>query len=90
MNNALDAVQDSDEKFVSIEVKTDGEQTEIFIVDTGTGIPADLRHKVMQPFFTTKGPHRGTGLGLSVAKGMMESQGGNLVYLDEAPSTTFV
>jgi PAS domain S-box-containing protein len=51
---------------------------EIIVADEGPGIPEDIREKVFDPFFTTK--HRGTGLGLSVARRTVELHGGKLRF----------
>jgi signal transduction histidine kinase len=50
---------------------------EVSVADEGTGIPADHIDKVFNPFFTTKG-RRGTGLGLSMAYGVMTRLGGSI------------
>jgi len=47
--------------------------------DTGSGISPEDLTKIFQPFFTTKPEDRGTGLGLPVARGIVESYGGTLV-----------
>ncbi|HEY7676756.1 MAG TPA: GAF domain-containing protein, partial [Candidatus Methylomirabilis sp.] len=54
-----------------------GEEVAIFVRDTGTGMPEDVRRRVFDPFFTTKG-HRGSGLGLSVAFGIVSRHGGTI------------
>ena len=65
---------------------------EIRIKDNGTGIPADILPKIFQPFFTTKPTGEGTGLGLSLAYGIItKGHGGTLeVESVEGEGTTFV
>jgi signal transduction histidine kinase/ActR/RegA family two-component response regulator len=45
------------------------------VEDTGTGIPAEIRDKIFDPFYTTKRPGRGTGLGLAVVLGVITGHG---------------
>lgn len=45
------------------------------VADTGSGIPAAIRDKIFDPFYTTKGPGRGTGLGLPVVLGVCAAHG---------------
>ena len=54
----------------------------VTVCDRGPGIPTDLRDRVVEPFFTTKDPGRGTGLGLSVVHGVVEEAGGRLQIED--------
>ena len=59
--------------------RTDGEAI-LRVRDTGPGVPAHFVSHLFTPFFTTKGPGEGTGLGLSLSYGLVKSHGGELSY----------
>ncbi len=55
-----------------------GEYIEIKVSDTGVGIPPDLIKLVFDPYFTTKAPGEGTGLGMAMAHGIVDSYKGKI------------
>jgi signal transduction histidine kinase len=59
-----------------------GEAVEVRVRDNGIGIPADIRDKLFQPFFTTKPTGEGTGLGLSISYDIVTQQHGGSITVD--------
>lgn len=90
MNNAFDAAVKCPERWIRVELAENAEQVEISVIDSGAGIPEAQRGKLFQPFFTTKPIGSGTGLGLSVARGTIESQGGTIEFDPSSAQTRFV
>ena len=62
-----------------------GDSVEIRIRDNGTGIPPEVRDKLFNPFFTTKPPGEGTGLGLSLSYDIVVKQHGGFIEVDTQP-----
>lgn len=93
--NARDAMIDTEQKKLAIITCQDQTYVTITIKDTGCGIKEENIQRIFEPFFTTKGPlgHSnipGTGLGLSVALGIIEEHGGTLtVESTVGEGTTF-
>jgi PAS domain S-box-containing protein len=67
-----------------------GDYVALSVADTGCGIPADLLPRVVEPFFTTKGPDKGTGLGLSQVYGLAHRSGGTVQIASEVGRGTKV
>src|SRR6266446_3919930 len=77
LSNAIDALGESGGT-ISVSTVRDGDRVAVEVADTGHGIPADLVAKVFDPFFSTKGPGKGYGLGLAISWTLAESLGGAL------------
>ncbi len=77
---------------VSVRTRQLSDGVEIRVSDNGTGIPAAIREKIFQPFFTTKPTGQGTGLGLSLSYDIItKGHGGSMsVESEEGKGTTFL
>lgn len=67
---------------VRVEIAETNDTIEVAVTDEGPGVPADLRSRVFERFFTTDAEREGTGLGLAIVKSVAETCGGS-VRLDE-------
>jgi signal transduction histidine kinase len=84
--NAAQAMAGAGRVQVTIELVQDA--WKVSIADSGPGMPPDVRNKVFEPFFTTKS--RGTGLGLPIARRVVEAHGGHIAIDTPASGGTVV
>ncbi len=78
ITNALDAIKESDNKEIHIDIHQEGEFVKVIIADRGPGITPENLQKIFDPFFTTKPTGQGTGLGLSISQGIIETHRGRI------------
>ena len=79
IKNAAEAMEGAG-GHISLDVDWDHEFLRIAVADDGPGIPEDARDMLFQPFFTTKEAGRGTGLGLSMSRQIVQAHGGRLTF----------
>ncbi len=85
VDNAIESMASSqfEKRELRIETKTQNKVVRIEIYDCGPGVPADLRYKIFEPFFSTKAPHKGCrGMGLSMVQETILDHSGT-VWVDE-------
>jgi CheY-like chemotaxis protein len=91
--NAAQAIPEGDQRHHEVRIATHTDEAGNVVVevgDTGVGIAADVLPKIFDPFFTSKRPGEGIGLGLSISLGTVKSLGGDiLVTSDPKQGTVF-
>ncbi len=89
LSNAVDAIG-NDKGVITVSTRKEGARAVIEIKDNGPGISADLMAKIFDPFFSTKGPGKGYGLGLPISATLAESlRGGLAVESKPGDGSTF-
>lgn len=94
ITNAASALEDCDREVKEIRIGTHRHETENAVVieirDNGSGMSEKMQQEIFQPFFTTKEPSRGTGLGLSVSNRIIQNHNGRIELDSEiGRGTTF-
>ncbi len=90
LNNAFDAIEPLQGKWISLDVSETSGTIQIYVTDSGSGVPVELRQKIFDPFFTTKPAGKGTGLGLSLSNKIAQDHRGHLFLDTHHPRTRFV
>jgi signal transduction histidine kinase len=78
LSNALEALSQAGRIEMHSEWDASSGTARVRVRDNGPGIPADLLGRVFDPFFTTKDSGQNTGLGLAIARGIVEQHGGTI------------
>ncbi|WP_299412505.1 ATP-binding sensor histidine kinase [Acaryochloris sp. IP29b_bin.148] len=87
IHNALQAMKY--QGTLAIEVSQQCDQICVRITDSGPGVPPELQDKIFKPFFTTKPPGEGSGLGLDIVKRIIDKHRGTLTLNSVPGQTTF-
>ena len=90
LGNSFDAVESQELKWVTLTVDQNEGKVNLAVTDSGKGVDTAIVQKIMDPFFTTKGIGRGTGIGLSISKGIAENHNGTLSLDTKSKVTRFV
>lgn len=89
IDNAAQAIpEDAAERRIAVTTALSGDQFELVVADTGSGIAPDVLPKVFEPLFSTKS--FGTGLGLPMVKQIVEQHGGTIAIASELGKGTRV
>ncbi|MBD3884084.1 cyclic nucleotide-binding domain-containing protein [Phormidium tenue FACHB-886] len=86
IDNAIDAMNESGT--LEIITSNHGDRIEVKIVDSGAGIPEEIRSRIFEPFFTTKPVGKGSGLGLEMVWRIVENRHHGTISLESRPGRT--
>ena len=79
LENAYEATAGRADRSLLVALKREGAgRLQLTVADNGVGVPEELQNRVGEPFFSTKGPGTGSGLGLYLARHVVERQGGGM------------
>ncbi len=78
IKNAIDAMEQTQVKRLSITLSSDDGNAKLSVMDNGIGIAPELKEHLFEPFFTTKNVGEGVGLGLSISYGIVSEIGGSI------------
>jgi two-component system nitrogen regulation sensor histidine kinase NtrY len=83
IKNAAEAISEAEgieDGKVEVELQVEGADAAVRVLDNGKGLPANLKHRLTEPYMTTR--EKGTGLGLAIVRKAVEDQGGRFTIAD--------
>lgn len=86
IDNAIDAMNGKGE--ITLRTYEESDQVVVEIIDNGPGIPKKIQSRILEPFFTTKPPGQGTGLGLYVTHDIVANRHHGLMQIESEPGET--
>ena len=87
IKNGLDAI--GQDGVLTVSAVPEGGRVVVTVADTGPGVPADIKDKILEPFFTTKKDGTGTGLGLAACVDSLNRVGGSIRLMPSAEGAAF-
>ena len=90
VDNAIDAMENRGVLTLRAAPDAEGDGVVVEICDTGPGIPDAVRQRLFEPFYTTKPPGKGTGLGLHISHNVVARHGGRIDVRTSRDGTCFV
>jgi len=90
LSNALHAVADGDDKWVTIGVADEGDEVALSVADSGPGVLPEIAKTLFDRFVTSKEFGKGMGLGLSISKHIVLAHNGTLSLDTTSPNTRFI
>jgi signal transduction histidine kinase len=90
IDNALDALEGTDNSTLTITTGRANQCVKVTITDNGPGIPEDVKRRIFDPFFTTKQIGKGTGLGLDVVMRIVKQHKGAIKVESKPGRTDFI
>ena len=86
IDNAVDAMDGAGT--LRVATRADGDGVVVEIADTGPGMPPEVADRAFEAFYTTKDVGKGTGLGLDIARRIVEDRHGGTITIDSRPGAT--
>ena len=86
IDNAVDAMNGKGE--ITLKTYEEADQVVVEIIDNGPGIPKEIQSRILEPFFTTKPPGQGTGLGLHISHDIVANRHHGQLLVKSKPGET--
>jgi signal transduction histidine kinase len=86
IDNAADAMDGTGT--LRVATRSDGDHVVVEVADTGPGMPPEVAARAFEAFYTTKDVGKGTGLGLDIARRIVEERHGGTITIDSRPGQT--
>jgi len=86
--NLLSNAAEADATRLALSIQQESDRIHLDVEDNGGGVPAEVQPRLFEPFVTSKGRGKGSGLGLHICKTLLRSTGGDIVLARPGPGGT--